>query len=76
VRVGSPCIDAGDNRQVPKDKADINEDDDLDERLPLDLAGNMRFVNDPVTADTGIADFPLYHAIIDMGAYENAGGVR
>ncbi len=71
----SPCIDAGDNRVVPIDTADIDEDSDLAERLPLDLAGWWRFTNEPNVVDTGVADLPEYSAVVDMGAYETAGVV-
>jgi hypothetical protein len=51
---GSPCIDAGDNADVP---ADVN----------TDLAGNPRFFDDPNTIHaTGSGKPP----IVDMGAYE------
>lgn len=48
----SPCIDAGDNDAQPDD-------------TNKDLDGNPRFVDDPLTPDTGIG-FPC----VDMGAYE------
>jgi predicted outer membrane repeat protein len=50
---GSPCIDAGDNNAVPPN-------------VTTDLDGNLRFVDDPDTEDTGQGDPP----IVDMGAYE------
>ncbi|MCH7925185.1 MAG: hypothetical protein IIC51_06590 [Planctomycetes bacterium] len=50
---GSPCIDAADNSAVPKG-------------IDTDLDGNLRFVDDPDTKDTGFGDPP----IVDMGAYE------
>ncbi len=50
---GSPCIDAADNTAVPKG-------------VVTDLDGNPRFIDDPVTKDTGLGDPP----IVDMGAYE------
>lgn len=50
---GSPCIDAADNTSVPKG-------------IDTDLDGNLRFVDDPATRDTGNGDPP----IVDMGAYE------
>ena len=49
----SPCLDAGDNTAVPKG-------------IDTDLDGNPRFVDDPVTKDTGNGEPP----IVDMGAYE------
>lgn len=50
---GSPLIDAGDNTLVPAG-------------ILTDLAGNDRFIDDPLTPDTGIGDPP----IVDLGAYE------
>jgi hypothetical protein len=67
---GSPCIDAGDNTAVPPDLVDLDEDGDTDERIPFDLEGNPRFVQDPFTDDTGVPDPPCYRHIVDMGAYE------
>ena len=49
----SPCIDAADNTAVPADTMDLDDDDDLDEPIPLDLAGHPRFVDDLATQDTG-----------------------
>ena len=49
----SPCIDAADNTAVPQD-------------ITTDLDGNPRFVDDPLTPDTG-AEGCLP---VDMGAYE------
>jgi len=66
----SPCIDAGDNTAVVADVADLDGDGDTNERIPLDLNGDPRFVDDPDTADTGIADPPAYPTVVDMGAYE------
>lgn len=65
----SPCIDAGDNTSVPADTTDLDEDGDTSERTPLDLAGNARFTDDPVTADTG-NPAPGYSVIVEMGVYE------
>jgi len=60
---GSPAIDAGDNGAVPPG-------------ITIDLDGNLRFVDDPATSDTGAGLAP----IVDMGAFElqvdcNANGV-
>ena len=43
---GSPCIDAADNKAVPKG-------------IDTDLDGNPRFVDDPNTRDTGNGDPPV-----------------
>jgi hypothetical protein len=71
LRPGSPVIDAADNRDVPADTLDVDEDGDAAEPLPLDAAGRPRFSDDPATEDTGIEspDFPEL-AVVDMGAYE------
>jgi hypothetical protein len=50
---GSPCIDAGDNTAVPAG-------------ITTDLGGNLRFIDDPFTPDTGLGPPP----VVDMGAYE------
>ena len=63
---GSPCIDAGSNPDVPADLADLNGNGDRGEPLPFDLAGGVRFADDPATADTGAGTPP----IVDIGAYE------
>ncbi|MHC4065907.1 MAG: choice-of-anchor Q domain-containing protein [Planctomycetota bacterium] len=70
---GSPCIDAGDNTAVPLDITDLDANGDISERLPLDLAGDPRFVDDPATDDTGVPDASGYLTLVDMGAYEYQG---
>lgn len=72
LRLGfrSPCVDAGGNTAVPADVADLDGDGDTDERIPIDIAGKPRFIDDPQTPDSGIADPPDYTAIVDMGAHE------
>ena len=45
-----------------------NEDGDTDERIPLDLDGNHRFMDDGGTEDTGCG-----RVVVDMGAYEFTG---
>jgi predicted outer membrane repeat protein len=69
LQTGSPCIDAGATNAVPADGLDMDDDGDTSERLPLDLAGNPRFADDPDTADTGCGE-PVK---VDMGAYELQG---
>jgi hypothetical protein len=64
LQLASPAIDAGDNSAVPVDTADLDGDGDTTEPLPLDLAGNPRFVDIADKADTGNGTAP----IVDMGA--------
>jgi len=66
LQAESPCIDAGNNADVPADLADLDGDGDTTEPMSFDLAGLLRFVDDPATADTGAGTPP----IVDMGAYE------
>ena len=65
---GSPCIDAGDNSAVPVDLANVDDDCDTAEILPVDLNGSPRFTDDPLAPDVGIGTAP----IVNMGAYEGA----
>ncbi|MHC4218864.1 MAG: right-handed parallel beta-helix repeat-containing protein, partial [Planctomycetota bacterium] len=66
---GSPCIDAGDNTAVPADAGDVDDDGNTTEPVPLDLAGNPRFVDAVNYPDTGVPGNG--HAeVVDMGAYE------
>ena len=51
---GSPCMDAGSNEELPADVADLDEDGNENERVPLDLDGNYRVMN----------------CAVDMGTYE------
>ncbi len=53
---GSGCLDAGDNSAVPPS-------------VVVDLDGNLRFIDDPITPDTGNPGTPP-KPIVDMGAYE------
>ena len=72
LAANSPCLDAGNNKQVPEDIADLDGDYDIFERMPLDIAGNGRFVDNTAAANKGVADPPTYPSIVDMGAYEYA----
>jgi predicted outer membrane repeat protein len=63
---GSPCIDAGDNAAVLLDTTDLDDDGDRTEPTPWDVDRNLRFFDDPNTADTGHGTAP----IVDMGACE------
>ncbi len=68
LRADSPCLDAGSNADVPPDTFDLDNDGDTTEPLPLDAAGEPRFVDTPEAPDTGSGTAP----IVDMGAYEGA----
>lgn len=72
LAAGSPCLDAGDDKQVPPDIADLDADGNTSERIPLDILGLARFVDNTAAANKGVADPPTYSAIVDMGAYEHA----
>ncbi|MHC4128726.1 MAG: right-handed parallel beta-helix repeat-containing protein [Planctomycetota bacterium] len=63
---GSPCTDAAENAAVPADSADLDDDGDVLEPVPVDLGGRQRFVDDPDVVDTGAGDPP----VVDLGAYE------
>jgi cysteine-rich repeat protein/predicted outer membrane repeat protein len=69
LTAASPCIDAGDNLALPADAADLDEDGDLHELIPVDLDGQLRRVDHPAV-DTGNGTAP----IVDMGAHERPGG--
>jgi predicted outer membrane repeat protein len=45
LRTGSPAIDSGDASALPSDIADLDQDGDVDELLPVDMAGASRVVN-------------------------------
>ncbi|MBN1507046.1 MAG: hypothetical protein JW955_09380 [Sedimentisphaerales bacterium] len=54
LQATSPCIDAGNDADVPADVADLDGDDDVAEPLPVDLGGTTR----------------IQGSRVDMGAYE------
>ncbi|MHC4671114.1 MAG: right-handed parallel beta-helix repeat-containing protein [Planctomycetota bacterium] len=70
LQPGSPCIDAANNIAIPLDSLDLDDDGDIAERIPIDLDGNQRCADDPLTNDTGVPDLPDYPYVVDMGAYE------
>jgi hypothetical protein len=72
LQPGSPCIDAGDNANVPADTPDLDGDGNVTEPIPFDLAGNPRFLDDPLVSNTGLGTPP----IVDMGAYEHGPTAR
>jgi hypothetical protein len=57
----SPCIDRGDNGNLPPDEIDLDGDGDMLELLPWDLDNNPRIMDGDVD---GTPD-------VDMGAYES-----
>ncbi len=65
LRLDSPSIDKGSDASplnVPLDSGDVDDDDDLLEQLPWDLATFVRKFDAGVAIDTG--------NLIDQGAYE------
>ncbi len=62
----SPCIDAASNDLVERDTFDVDADGDVDEAIPNDVQGALRFYDDPTAPDTGQGSPP----VVDMGAYE------
>ena len=62
---GSVCVDSGDNAAVPADVTDLDGDANVTEPVPVDFAGNARFVDDP-SANTGNGTPPY----VDIGAFE------
>ena len=56
---GSPCLDAGSNGELPADVADLDDDGDTSEPLPVDLAGSARVEN-------GTVDMSAYEGAFDM----------
>lgn len=67
LALASPCIDAGRNPSVPKDRFDLDGDGDLNEPLPLDFAGLPRFHDVASVEDRGVGTPP----IADIGPFEN-----
>lgn len=63
---GSSAIDSGNTFAVPPDVLDVDGDGNTTESLPLDVAGRVRFFDDPNAPNTGAGNPP-----VDRGAYEN-----
>lgn len=61
---GSPAIDAGLNFALPPDLADLDQDGDLEEPLPVDADGLARVVDDLNTNHGTLG------ALVDIGAHE------
>jgi len=62
----SPCIDAGNNDALPPDTADLDNDEDVTEPIPLDFFGGARCQDVPGVPDTGFGTPP----IVDIGIHE------
>ena len=62
----SPAIDSGDNGAIINDVLDLDNDDNLSEFTPFDLAGEARRLDALQVLDTGVGPAP----IVDRGAYE------
>jgi predicted outer membrane repeat protein len=62
----SPCLDAGDNVQVPLDVLDLDGDGNAVEQLPFDLSALPRFIELPAIPNTGNGPRPL----VDLGCQE------
>ena len=69
IRFQSPAIDQGDNAFLPADDADEDNDGDLLEPMPLDIAGQPR-LHDDIDID-GPNGEP--GPVVDIGAYEFPG---
>lgn len=69
VGFGSPCIDSGNNTLWPQDAADIDNDGDTLEVVPLDAPGSARALDEPSIPDSGVPGNGL-PAIADIGAAE------
>ena len=55
LREGSPCIDRGDTALLAPDSFDLDEDNVVNESLPLDLLGNARIAGQSV--DIGACEY-------------------
>ncbi len=66
LSASSPCLDAGDDTEVPADAMDVNGNGNTTEPWPFDLDGHPRFVDQPSVPDTGVGPPP----VVDLGCYE------
>jgi hypothetical protein len=63
----SPCLDAADYGRLPQDDMDVDNDGVLNEVIPLDCAGQARWVDQStINPDGGTGTF----SYLDMGAFE------
>ncbi|MBX3359649.1 MAG: hypothetical protein KF745_14615 [Phycisphaeraceae bacterium] len=68
LRGASPCIDRANNAAIPLDTADLDNDGNTFERVPLDLAMRNRTRDDP-----GMPDISIGGPLADVGAFEFQG---
>lgn len=68
LRPDSACIDAGNSFGLGPDTWDLDNDGNRSERVSVDLAGFMRFVDAPQAPNVGVGHPP--DGIVDIGAYE------
>ncbi len=61
----SPALDAGNNSWLPQDTTDLDQDGNVSEEIPYDLANARRRI-DATATDVGSGSAPL----VDLGAYE------
>lgn len=74
---GAPGVDAGLTALVPPDAADLDDDGDTEERLPLDLRGALRDVGaapDAGAYERGGVPVVVAEALLDRPAFGPAGG--
>jgi len=67
LKLLSPCIDAGRKDALEGDFYDLDQDYDQAESLPQDFYREIRYLDDPRTADTGTGSAPM----VDIGAAEH-----
>jgi hypothetical protein len=66
LRAESPCIDAGDSNRLPVDSADLDDDGNITEVMPLDLDGKARRTGRAV--DIGPYEFPNTRPVAVAGS--------
>lgn len=66
VAADSPAVDAGSNSRIAIDTADLDSDADVLEAIPIDVVGNPRRADVPLSPDLGSGAAPL----VDIGAHE------
>ncbi|HOW96942.1 MAG TPA: choice-of-anchor Q domain-containing protein [Kiritimatiellia bacterium] len=69
LAIWSPALNAGGNGSIPTDGHDLDDDGNVAETLPIDLAGKARVTDD--TVDPGAYEFevPVHTVTFDLGAH-------